>query len=156
MTDTDTTSHELELIRIIDASPEKLFMAWTEPALLKQWFSPAPWTVTKAETDVRIGGCHLIVMRSPEGDEFPNHGVYLDVVKNERIVFTDAYTEAWQPSLKPFMTGIITFEALGEKTKYTARVLHWSVADREMHEKMGFHEGWGLATNQLEALVSRL
>lgn len=156
MTNSDNQSRDLELIRIIDTSPDNLFRAWTEPELIKQWFSPAPWTVTKAETDVRSGGSSLIVMRSPEGDEFPNRGIYLDVVKNERIVFTDAYTEAWQPSLKPFMTGIISFEALGEKTKYTARLLHWSVDDREMHEKMGFYEGWNLATNQLEALVKQL
>jgi uncharacterized protein YndB with AHSA1/START domain len=66
-----------------------------QPALLKQWFTPRPWTVASAEMDVRPGGSSTIVMRSPEGQEFPNRGVYLDVVKNERIVFTDAYTEAW-------------------------------------------------------------
>jgi len=45
------------------------------------------------------------------------------------------------------------FEDPGGRTKYTARVHHWSVADREAHEKMGFHEGWGLRTEQLEALA---
>ena len=45
------------------------------------------------------------------------------------------------------MTGILTFEDAGTgKTKYTARVRHWTVADREAHEKMGFHQGWGIAT----------
>ena len=82
-------------------------------------------------------------MRSPEGDEFPNRGVYLEVVPNERLVFTDAYTEAWLPSEKPFMTVILTFEDEGGETIYTARVRHWTEADRQEHEKMGFHEGWG-------------
>jgi len=149
-------SRELVLVRLIDAPPEKLFRAWTEPALLKQWFCPKPWTVVFAELDVRPGGANVIVMRSPEGQEFPNRGVYLDVVRNERLVFTDAYTTAWEPSEKPFMTGIITFEDEGGKTRYTARVLHWSVADRKTHEEMGFHEGWGKATDQLAELVADL
>ena len=124
--------------------------------LLKQWFCPKPWSVASAELDVRPGGTSVIVMRSPEGQEFPNSGVYLEVVKNERLVFTDAYTKAWEPSTKPFMTGIITFENEGGKTKYTARVLHWSVADRKTHEEMGFHEGWSKATDQLAELVAGL
>ena len=140
---------ELELVRVIDAPPSKLFKAWTDPELMKQWFAPKPWTVSHAETDVRPGGASLIVMRSPEGQEFPNRGVYLEVVENKKLVFTDAYTSAWEPSDKAFMTVIVTFEDLGGKTRYTARARHWTVADREAHEKMGFHEGWGTVAGQL-------
>jgi uncharacterized protein YndB with AHSA1/START domain len=93
-------------------------------------------------------------MRSPEGDEFPNPGVYLEVVENERLVLTDAYTRAWEPSEKPFFTLVLTFEDEGGKTRYTARARHWTVADRENHEKMGFHEGWGQCADQLTALVT--
>ncbi|MBI2278213.1 MAG: SRPBCC family protein [Dechloromonas sp.] len=150
------SERELILTRIIDAPPEKLFRAWTEPALIVQWFTPSPWTTVHAETDLRPGGSSLVVMRSPDGQEFPNRGVYLEVVKNEKLVFTDAYTAAWEPSDKPFMTAIISFEALGDKTRYTARVRHWTVADREAHEQMGFHEGWGKATDQLAELVATL
>ena len=92
----------------------------------------------------------------PEGNEFPSRGVFLEVVKNERLVFTDAYVRGWEPSEKPFMTGILTFEDVGGKTRYTARVRHWTVADREAHEKMGFHQGWGQCTDQLAALVAKL
>jgi hypothetical protein len=60
------------------------------------------------------------------------------VVKNERLVFTDAFTSAWEPSPKPFMTVILTFEDEGGKTKYTARVRHWTESHREAREKMGF------------------
>ena len=42
------------------------------------------------------------------------------------------------------------------KTRYTARVRHWTVVDREAHEKMGFYDGWGRATGQLEAVVAKL
>ena len=151
-----TTDRELVVTRIIDAPCEKVYRAWTEPELLKQWFAPAPYTTPLVETDVRPGGTSLIVMRGPDGHDFPNRGVYLEVVKNERIVFTDAYTSAWEPSGKPFMTGILTFEDEGGKTKYTARVRHWTVADRETHEKMGFHGAGGNFADQLAALVSKL
>lgn len=151
-----SSDRELVLTRIINAPREKLFRAWTEPALLKQWFAPLPFTTPVAELDVRPGGANLIVMRDADGNDYPNRGIYLEVVKNERLVFTDAYTEAWKPSAKPFMTAIVTFEDAGGKTKYTARALHWTVEDRETHEKMGFHEGWGQCADQLAALVARL
>ena len=153
---TATTSAEgrdLFLRRVIHAKPEKIFNAWSEPALLKQWFAPQPWTVAKAETDVRAGGASLIVMRSPEGKEYPGYGTYLEVVKNQRLVFTDAFTKAWEPSEKPFMVVELTFEPQGAHTNYTARVRHWSIADREAHEKMGFHQGWVTCADQLAALV---
>jgi uncharacterized protein YndB with AHSA1/START domain len=154
-TTTSVDGRALTLTRVIDAPPEKVFRAWTEPELMKPWFAPKPWTTPKIEADVRPGGSNLIVMASPEGQEFPNRGVYLEVVENQRLVFTDAYTSAWQPSEKPFMTVILTFEDLGGKTRYTARVEHWTDADREAHEKMGFHEGWAQCTEQLAALVEK-
>lgn len=156
MTATPASDRELVLTRLIDAPRDKLFRAWTEPELMKQWFTPRPWTTPVIEVDLRPGGSNLIVMRGPDGTEFPNRGVYLEIVKNERLVFTDAYTKAWEPSEKPFFTGIITFEDEGGKTRYTARALHWTVADREAHEKMGFHEGWGLCADQLAELVTKI
>lgn len=159
MTTTDVTpasDRELVLTRLINAPRDKVFKAWTKPELLVQWFAPAPWTTSSAQLDVRPGGASVITMRSPEGKDFPNAGVYLEVVENERLVFTDAYTKAWQPSEKPFMTVVITLADEGGKTRYTARVLHWTVADREAHEKMGFHTGWGQCADQLEKLVANL
>lgn len=99
--------------------------------------------------DVRPGGSSLVVMAVPDGTEFPNRGVYLEVVPNRRLVFTDAYVEAWKPSAKPFMTAVLTFDDEGGKTRYTARIQHWSVADRDVHDRMGFHAGWGKCTDQL-------
>ena len=74
-----------------------------------------PYTTPVAELDVRPGGANLVVMRGPEGNDMPNRGVYLEVVENERLVFTDAYTKAWEPSQKPFMTVILTFEDMERK-----------------------------------------
>lgn len=148
-------ARELVLTRIFDAPPEKVYRAWTEPDLLKQWFAPLPWTTPVAQLDLRPGGANLIIMRSPAGEDFPNRGVYLEVVKNERLVFTDAYTRAWEPSDRPFMTVILTFEEFEGKTRYTARVRHWTVADREAHEQRGFHQGWGQCADQLAELLKQ-
>lgn len=157
LTDMPSNDRTLVISRIIDVPCEKLYLAWTTPELLMQWFTPHPWQTVAAELDVRAGGSSHIVMRSPDGEEFPNPGVYLEVVPNERLVFTDAYTKAWEPSEKPFMTGTITFEDLGDgKTHYTATVKHWSFEDCEKHIAMGFHEGWGLATDQLVEVASKI
>lgn len=152
-----TAIYKLSLERIIDASPAQLYRAWTEPELLKQWFCPKPWGVASAELDVRAGGSNLVVMQSPDGDLFPNQGVYLEVIPNQKLVFTDAYTSAWVPSAKPFMTATITFVDLGNgQTRYHAQALHWNAADQAAHEAMGFHEGWGKATDQLVELMRQL
>lgn len=150
------SDRELVLARIIDAPREKVFRAWTDPELLKQWFCPAPWKVTQAEIDVRTGGSSFIVMQGPDGEEMPLPGVYLEVVPNEKLVFTDAFTGAWQPSEKPFMTAIVTFEDEGGKTRYVARARHWSTEDLKTHEEMGFHEGWSIVADQLEAVAAGL
>jgi uncharacterized protein YndB with AHSA1/START domain len=147
---------ELVLTRLINAPREKVYRAWTEPELLKQWFAPKPYTTPIVEMDVRPGGSAYFVMRGPDGKDLPNRGVYLEVVPNQKLVSTDAYVKAWEPSDKPFMTLILTFEDEAGKTRYTARVRHWTVADREAHEKMGFHGGWSLCTDQLEALVAKI
>jgi uncharacterized protein YndB with AHSA1/START domain len=149
------SDRELVLSRIIDAPREKVYRAWTDPDLLKQWFAPLPFTTPVAELDVRPGGGNLIVMRSAEGVDYPNRGVYLQVVQNECLVFTDAYTSAWEPSDKPFMTVVLTFDEEAGRTRYTARVLHWTVEDRVKHEEMGFHEGWSRCADQLAELVAK-
>ena len=148
--------HELVLTRLIDAPRAKLFRCWMEPALITQWFTPPPWKTVAAEIDARPGGASVITMEGPDGTRVPNRGVYLELVENERIVFTDAYTSAWVPSAKPFFTAIVSFEDEGGKTRYTARARHWSAEDCAAHEKMGFHEGWGIAADQLARLAATL
>lgn len=153
---TTAESRVLAIKRRIDAPPAAVWRAWTEPALLKRWFAPAPWTVSHVELDVRPGGASLIVMRGPDGGEFPNRGVYLEVVPERRLVFTDAYVGAWTPSEHPFMTVTISLEPDQAWTLYSARVAHWSVADRERHEQMGFHDGWKRCADQLGVVAQSL
>lgn len=157
MTDTLNSDRELVLTRLINVPREKLWRCWTEPKLMLQWFTPAPWKTVHAETDVRPGGSSYIVMQGPDGTEMPNRGVYLEVVANEKLVFTDAYTSAWKPAEKPFFTCVLTFEDAGNgETRYTARALHWTRENRDAHERMGFHQGWGAATDQLTVLARTL
>lgn len=150
------SDRELVLDRLLDAPRDKIFRCWIEPELMKLWFTPTPWKTVRVETDPRPGGASFVVMADPEGNEFPNRGVYLEVVPNERLVFTDAFTSAWEPSEKPFFVCELTFADEAGKTRYVARARHWTVADREAHEAMGFQEGWGLCADQLEALARTL
>jgi uncharacterized protein YndB with AHSA1/START domain len=147
----------LLLTRSLRAPRAALWRCWTEPELLKQWFCPKPWRVSRAEVDVRPGGSSRIVMNGPNGEAHDLPGVYLDVVPLERLVFTDAFKRAWEPSGKAFMVGAITFaDEPGGTTRYHARVSHWSEEDKTAHEAMGFHEGWGVCADQLEALAASL
>lgn len=145
--------YELVLDRLLDAPREKLYRCWTEPELMKPWFCPQPWSVSHVEIDVRPGGSNLIVMNGPNGEVVPNRGVYLEVVPNEKLVFTDAFTSAWVPSEKPFMVAELTFADEGGKTRYRAVARHWSEEDMKTHQAMGFEEGWGIVATQIEAFA---
>ncbi len=101
---------ELVLTRTYNAPAAALYKAWTDPEVVKQWFTPKPWSTTRAEFDVRPGGASLVVMADPDGNEFPNPGQYLEVVPNKKLVFTDAYLGDWTASEKPFFTCVLTFE----------------------------------------------
>jgi uncharacterized protein YndB with AHSA1/START domain len=148
--------HELVLTRIFDAPTALVWKAWTEPHHLKQWFAPKPFQITECAIDLKAGGTFSFNMLSPDGQNFPNDCVILEAVPQKKLVFTDAYVNAWTPSPKPFMTAVMTFEPQGNKTKYTAKAMHWTRDDLEAHEKMGFHEGWGTTANQLAELLKSM
>ena len=154
---TQDNDRDLVLSLVLNAPRDKIYRCWTEADLITQWFAPKPWSTPKAVVDVRPGGASLITMADEQGNEFPNPGQYLEVVPNERLVFTDAFVGDWQPSEKPFFTAFIVLQDAGEgKAKYTAVARHWTVEDAENHKKMGFHEGWGICAKQLEALAASL
>ncbi|ABY32447.1 SRPBCC family protein [Methylorubrum extorquens] len=155
MSDADDP-RDLVLTRLIPAPRRALWRAWTEPELVKRWFAPKPYTTPVVELDLRPGGSNLIVMRSPDGQDLPNRGVYLEVVPDTRLVVTDAYRSAWVPSEKPFLTVILTFADEAGGTRYTARARHWTLEDRQAHEAMGFEQGWGICADQLTELVRDL
>lgn len=156
MTDLAADDRDLVLDRLLDAPRSAVWRAWTEPEILRRWFAPRPWTTPRAELDLRPGGACTVVMADEAGNEYPNPGVYLEVVENERLVFTDAYGPGWVPAAEPFMTGIITLADEGGKTRYIARARHWTPENRQKHESMGFQEGWGRCADQLEEVARSL
>lgn len=149
---------ELDLVleRVVDVPRELVWRVWTQPEHLMKWFAPLPWTTVACEIDLRPGGKFYTVMRSPEGQEFPNAGCYLEVVPNERLVFTDALAPGYRPTENPFFTAVVTLEPHGNGTKYTAIAIHRNPEGRKQHEEMGFHEGWGQCFDQLVAVVKEM
>ena len=146
---------DLIFTRVVAAPRARLWAGWTKPAMLMQWFCPAPWSVVACEIDLRPGGIFATTMRSPEGQEFPNVGCFLEVIPQERLVWTDALGPGYRPTDNPFMTGIISLRDVPGGTEYSARVVHRDPATRIKHEEMGFLSGWGTALDQLVALIAR-
>lgn len=143
---------DLVLERVVDLPPDLVWKAWTTPEHLMKWFCPLPWTTVACEIDLRPGGVFRTVMRSPEGQEMsPGEGCYLEVVENERLVWTDALKAGYRPSENPFFTGMILLEPTAGGTKYTAIAMHKDAETARKHAEMGFHEGWGIALDQLVA-----
>jgi uncharacterized protein YndB with AHSA1/START domain len=107
------------------------------------------------------------VMRSPEGQEFPHVGCFLELIENEKMVMTNALEPGYRPGSVgkggemadcadiPF-TSILTLKERGGKTHYSVVVLHKDEAGRKRHEEMGFQEGWNMCLDQLIDVVSRL
>jgi uncharacterized protein YndB with AHSA1/START domain len=157
--DTDGVAHAFDLVlkRVIDAPPEKVYRAYTDAAILTQWIAPKPWSISDAVVEPRAGGRFNFVMHGPNGERFPNSGIFLEVVPNRRLISTDALTPGWKPAGAPFMVARIDLEPTADgKTRYTATASHWNEASMKQHEQMGFHEGWGTVADQLNELVKKL
>jgi uncharacterized protein YndB with AHSA1/START domain len=146
---------DLVLERVVDVPRRLVWKAWTEPEHLMPWYCPLPWKTVECEIDLRPGGLFKTVMRSPEGEDFPHLGCYLEVIPQERLVWTDALVAGFRPSLKPMLepvgpfTAVITLEDEGKGTRYTAHVMHRTAEAARKHDEIGFSEGWGIALTQM-------
>jgi len=141
---------DLVMEREIDVPVSLVWKVWTTPEHLKHWFCPRPWSVTQCEIDLRPGGIFSTMMRSPDGQEYPNVGCYLEIVENERLVFTDTLLPGFRPAPNPFTTAVLELSPLGpERTRYVATAIHGSEDSRKKHEEMGFHNGWNTVANQM-------
>lgn len=160
MTGGQTEGSELRLERLLDAPRANVWRCWTEPTLLEQWFAPQAWTTEVKTLETRPGGASHIVMRGRHGEESDGVAVFLEAVPEQRLVFTNAFKPGWIPSARPavvpLMTTIVELSDEGGKTRHVVRALHWTEEARSRHEEMGFHEGWGQTTGQLEALARTL
>jgi uncharacterized protein YndB with AHSA1/START domain len=147
---------ELDLVleRFVDVRPELLWKAWTTPEHLKHWFVPRPWQVTSCELDPRPGGIFSVGMRGPNGEESPaSPGCFLEVVENQKLVWTDALGPGYRPKASAFMTATVLFQREGTGTRYIAIVMHKDPQTRNEHEAMGFMQGWGTVLEQLVEFV---
>jgi uncharacterized protein YndB with AHSA1/START domain len=91
-------------------------------------------------------------MSGPDGATSRMEGVILEVVRNERLVFTNAFASGWIPQT-PFLAGLFTFTPEGNGTRYRAASRHWDEASHKKHEEMGFRQGWDVVAGQLAALA---
>ncbi len=149
---------ELTITRFINAPPAMVWKAWSTPEHLAEWWIPAPIECRVIKLDLRPGGGFETQMREGVGEFQPHvEGCFLEIVPEARLVWTTVLTEEWRPA-EPWMalTAIISFEAEGRGTRYSARVLHKNVADSKKHKEMGFQQGWGTTIDQLTAFVQRL
>jgi len=151
-------SNELSISRLINAAPGKVWKAWSRPEHLARWWIPHPIECKVIKLDLRPGGGFETRMREGDGDFKPHvEACFLDVVPEQRLVWTTTLAEGWRPT-EPWLalTAIITFAAEGNGTRYSARVMHKNAADSRKHEEMGFQEGWGTTIDQLAAFVEHL
>lgn len=156
MIQTPSTDLDLTISRVIKAPRSAVWNAWADPASFERWWIPAPARCRVVEMELRPGGS-LVTHISEDGGAFGPHlsGCFLAVDARERIVFTNALLGGWRPAEHAFMTAVITFRDHPMGTDYAAHVMHKSSADREMHERLGFHDGWGTVIGQLAELVER-
>ncbi len=152
---------DLVIERTIPVAPERVWAAWTEPELLMQWFTPAPWKTVASELDVRPGGGCVTTMESPDGERFPNAGCYLHVEPPRLLVFTSVMVADFRPAAPTNGAGDLGFTARVEiepapdgGTHYRAIAMHAHADACKQHTDMGFAQGWGAALDQMVALLS--
>ena len=157
---------DLTFERVVEAPRELIWRAWTEPEHLMPWFCPKPWQTVECEMELCPGGKFRTVMQSPEGIQFPNDGCYLQLIKNQKLTWTNALLPGFRPAILDtscgdaqaqfFFTATIELAVHGSGTRYSATVIHADAAGCQKHAEMGFEAGWGAALEQLVAYVKTL
>ena len=147
---------DLSFTRTLAAPRRLIWECWTKPEHIPHFFVPVPHKVTAVSIDLRVGG-RFDTTFDVDGTVMDNRGVYLEVVPETRLVFTDGYSEGWKPAPDPFMTAILLLaDAPGGGTTYTAIARHRSPESAKAHEAMGFFDGWGTVATQLETYAKGL
>ena len=150
---------DLVFERSTSLSPGQIWKGWTDPETLKKWFCPRPWRVTDCRIDLRPGGEFYNVMEGPGGEQMVNHGCYLEVVEEKKLVWTGLMTKEFRPApLSPLgfpFVATILLSKVGDHTLYRAIVAHADEEGRMKHEKIGFKEGWSMAFDQLNQIWNK-
>src|SRR5579864_3645921 len=135
----ETADRELVVTRVFDAPRELVFEAWTDPQHLVQWWGPNGFTTTLQEMDVRPGGLWRMIMHGPDGRDYKNRIVFIDVAKPERLVYKHDPDESCEPV--HFET-TVTFADRAGKTEVALRMLFPTAEAREfVASKYGAIEG---------------
>jgi uncharacterized protein YndB with AHSA1/START domain len=144
------------ITRIFDAPRALVFKAWTDPAHVAQWWGPKDFTNPVCEMDVRPGGVLRIVMRAPDGAEYPMTGVFREIVPPERLVFTNLAIDRQGKVLLEGLT-IVTFaDHAGGKTKLTVESRAVARVDYATRMLEGMEAGWTQSIDRLGEHVMRM
>ncbi len=145
---------ELVFTRVFDAPRELVFEAWTDPRHVAQWWGPKGFTTTISEMDVRPGGVWRLVMRGPDGTDYKNRIVFLEVVKPERLVYKHDPEKDCEPVT---FEVTVTFAEQGGKTELVVRMLFPSAAARDhVVTKYKAAEGAHQTLDRLRAQLVRM
>ncbi|MEN8161274.1 MAG: SRPBCC domain-containing protein [Myxococcota bacterium] len=136
--------------RSFDAPRERIYRAFTDPALRSRWLRPADdWTVPTTELDPRVGGAYRDVFRSPEGEEFSEHGRFEELREPERLVYSCRFEGGGV--VEPEMRVVIDLDdAGGGKTR--VRLAQTGYRSRQNRDEQ--EQGWPLFLDQLAKLVA--
>jgi uncharacterized protein YndB with AHSA1/START domain len=146
---------ELTLTRLYDAPRALVFKAWTDPQLLARWWGPKMFTNPVCEVDARPGGKLYIVMRGPDGSDYPMRGVFKEVVAPERLSFTNQAVDAHdQPVIDGFTT--VLFAEEGGKTRLTVLTRGKAVQPVAIQYLQGMEQGWSMSLDKLAELLPQL
>jgi len=146
-----TSDREITVTRVFDAPRELVFEAWTDPEQVVQWWGPHGFTTTVHEMDVRPGGVWRFVMHGPDGTDYDNKVVFMEVEPSERLFYTHSGGE---DSDSPAFQVTVTFEEEGDKTRLTTRMVFASGKERDrMIEEVGALEGVNQTLDRLGAYL---
>lgn len=129
----------LTIRRRLDASPARVYGAWTDPTKIARWWGSE---ALYAEADARVGGRYRFGMRTSDGEHHDVAGVYREVVPNEKLVFTWAWRTT--PDRESLVT--LTFRPDGDGTVLT--LTHEQFFDEAARDR--HHAGWNAGLDRLE------
>jgi uncharacterized protein YndB with AHSA1/START domain len=136
----------LTLKRRLNAPPEAVYAAWTDPKKLVHWFGPDQGPVTKAETDVRVGGRFHVVFQTEDGEEHDVSGTYREVIPNEKLQFT------WAWRTMPERESLVTILVKPDGDGALLTLIHEQFFDEPARDR---HEwGWTGALNKFEKALA--
>jgi len=140
------------ITRVIDASRELVWRAWTDPKMMAQWFGPRGFTASVPELDVRVGGALRIVMHGPDGNDYPMKGVFREVVAPERLVFSNFAVDNDGNHLLEGET-VVTLTEAGGKTSLTVTSHMVGLVPIAPQMLAGMEAGWTQSIDKMEEVV---